>query len=113
MSGQERGSLEADDVTRDAVLVAHSMVDVPDVVTAGTPFELRVVNTGAPTGVGCVVEHASTRAPVAHPEVCRQDGMLVARATIRAPGVYRVLVKRGGGSAVADLVMAIPPEGSA
>ena len=87
-------------------------VEMPDVVTAGTPFALHVTSTDDPTGIGCVVEHASTRAPVAHPEVRRQDGTLVARATVHAPGVYRVQVKSGGSSAVSDLVMAIPPEGT-
>jgi hypothetical protein len=85
-------------------------VDVPDVVAVGTPFAVRVTNTDDRTGIGCVIEHAATRAPLAHPELHREDGTLVARSVVRVPGVYRVCVKRGGASAVSDLVIAVPPE---
>ena len=78
-------------------------VEVPDVLAVGEAFDVRVLNTDDPTGFGCVVEHARTRTPVAHPQVQRRDGTLAARVILWAPGVYRVSVKRGGTSGVSEL----------
>lgn len=88
-------------------------LDLPDIVGVGAPFEVRVTNTDDPRGLACVVERSDPATPVAHPQLSRRDGAVAATVTFGRPGVYRVLVKGGGTSAVSDLVLAVTPDGLA
>lgn len=84
-------------------------LDMPDVVVAGEAFTLRVTGAETAAGLGCAVEHAATGATVSRPDLRGMDDTVGAEVVIGAPGVYRVLVKGGGWSAVSDLVMAVVP----
>ncbi|WP_433684760.1 esterase/lipase family protein [Nocardia sp. CA-119907] len=85
-------------------------IEVPDVVAAGEAFDVRVLNTDDPTRISCVVEEARRHTQVARLQLKRGDRTLTASVILRAPGVYRVKVKRGGNSPVSELVMAGPPD---
>lgn len=81
---------------------------LPEVIATGEPFEVSVTNTDDPTGISCWIENAYSAARVAHPELARLDGTLAAGVVIRYPGLYRVMVKRGGRSAVGELMLVVP-----
>jgi hypothetical protein len=88
---------------------AHVGLAVPDVVTAGEPFEVRVtgdVRAGALT-VGVV--DTRTQRPVARPWPRPRDGELVAAAVLPGEGLYRVEAKAGGLSPVTELVLGVRP----
>jgi hypothetical protein len=84
-------------------------IDVPDVVGAGVPFEIRVVTLTDPAAVSCLIVEIGSNRPLVPPRMRSGDGMVLATATVDRPGIYRVEVKAGGYSAVSQLVLAVPP----
>lgn len=82
---------------------------VPEVVTAGVPFELHVTGDVRVSAVTCVVADVGTRRLVDRPALVRREGVLMATATVPDEGLYRVEAKAGGLSAVTELVMAVRP----
>lgn len=82
---------------------------VPDVVTAGVPFELHVTGGVRVSAVTCVIADVSTQRLVDRPALFRREEELMATATVPDEGLYRVEAKAGGLSAVTELVMAVRP----
>jgi pimeloyl-ACP methyl ester carboxylesterase len=83
-------------------------VDVPDVVSAAEPVTITVTGTEA-SGTSCRVVDTFTGRQVAWPPLLLQDGVVTATVELPEPGVYRVEVKGGGGSAVTQQVMTVSP----
>ncbi|MFD0575203.1 lipase family alpha/beta hydrolase [Dactylosporangium darangshiense] len=82
---------------------------LPDVVTAGAPFEIGITGTD-PAVVTCRVLDVGSERQVDRPAAGRRDGRLSATVTLPEPGVYRVELDGGGASPVSDLVMAVPAD---
>lgn len=116
---QQHGSLarsrEAIDFVRDVLLNAETDLGprlgagdiglaLPDVVTPGAEWT-AAISGAEPHEARCTVTDADTGVVVDHPSPHRRDGEVAVAVRLPAPGVYRVEVS-GGGSAVAQLVMA-------
>jgi hypothetical protein len=85
-------------------------LDVPDVVVAGEPFEIRVAGAD-PAAAVCRVMEADTNVRLPPPPRLRPGaGGGPARTVARfdRPGIYRVLAEGSGYSAVSQLVLAVP-----
>lgn len=85
-------------------------LDVPDVVAAGETFEIRVT-VADPSAAACHLTEADTNVRLRPPprlEPAGVDGVARTVARFDRPGIYRVEVKGGGYSAIAQLVLAIP-----
>ncbi len=82
---------------------------VPDIATAGVPFEVRVTSAGDPAALSCRVTDAASGAPVAHPALMPRGDAVGSRVSVSKPGIYRVGVKGEAFSAVTQLVMVTPP----
>ncbi|MFF3710864.1 lipase/acyltransferase domain-containing protein [Streptomyces phaeochromogenes] len=84
--------------------------DVPDLVTAGVPFEIMAHGDVAASEVRCRVVTAHDGRQTARPAFTRRDGRIVAAVLLHRPGIYRVEVRRGGTSPVGSLLMALAPD---
>jgi pimeloyl-ACP methyl ester carboxylesterase len=84
-------------------------LDVPDVVDAGQPFTAEIVTLDNPAAVDARLVDTATNAPERPPVFLRADGMLRATLRLDRPGLYRLEVSAGSGSAVTQLVMVVPP----
>jgi hypothetical protein len=82
-----------------------SGIRVPDVVRPVEQFAIELLD-GNP-GATCLIKNAETNQQVGATVVQKAGDRLAARATLPAPGVYRVEVAIGGYSPVEALVMAI------
>lgn len=80
-------------------------LSVPDVVAPGDEWPAVVTGVDGPNDASCVVADGDGR-PVDHPPLHRRDGVWQATVVLPAPGIYRVTVEGGGGSAVTQLVLA-------
>jgi hypothetical protein len=78
---------------------------VPDVVTAGAPFEIEFSSAaGFPS---CRIQDVDTNLQVAAPRVEIRDGRLIAPAVLAQPGLYRIIASGGGLSPVEELACVI------
>lgn len=82
-------------------------LEVPDIVTVGKAFQVRITGDAEVASVICLVTDAETRRHVDRPVPVRQDDHLVATVVVPQEGLYRVEAKAGGLSAVTELVMAV------
>lgn len=85
-------------------------LDSPDVSTVGRPCVFEVTGVDDPAAAACRVAEVGTDLPVSRPLLSRRDGQIVGTAVFDRPGVYRIVVKGGGYSAVEQFVMAVPPD---
>jgi hypothetical protein len=85
-------------------------VDVPDVVIVGVDFEIVVLVPDA-SAVSCHIVDAATNDPLPPPRLRRGpvDGRARATARVASPGIFRIMVKGGGYSAVSQLMLAVTP----
>jgi hypothetical protein len=83
-------------------------LDVPDVVVVGVDFEIVVLVPDA-SAVSCYVVDTATNDPLPPPRLRRGpvDGQARAVAQVDRPGIFRIMVKGGGYSAVSQLVLAV------
>lgn len=84
-------------------------LDVPDFVTPGTPWTVRVRGVDSPAGLDCAVEEVDggfTRPA----RLYGDDDHLAARVTVPAPGLYRVTLDTGDPTPLTQLVLAAPDE---
>jgi pimeloyl-ACP methyl ester carboxylesterase len=84
-------------------------VDVPDLVAVNEPFRIVVDGTD-PAAVSCRLVELSTGDVVQYPQARARENTVVASASVSAPGVYRLEVDLDGGSAVTQLLMAVPAD---
>jgi hypothetical protein len=86
-------------------------LDLPDVIEAGRPFEIRITGTDRAANVTCRIVDLATGLPVDAPRPA--DGVggddVLARAAPRPAGLYRVSADGGGSSRVSQLVLSVPP----
>ncbi|MFH8990853.1 hypothetical protein [Streptomyces sp. NPDC017940] len=83
-------------------------LDVPDLVTAGEPWTLALTDVDSLSGLKCEIADAEGRDPRPLRPMWG-DGTVVARATVSAPGLYRVTVRTIDGHTVSQLVLAGEP----
>lgn len=83
-------------------------VRVPDIVSVADPLRIEVTG-GDIQGTRCAVIDVASRQTVAIPAFHRaESNQLVASVDLPSVGLFRIEVKTGGRSAVANHVMAIP-----
>lgn len=92
-------------------------LELPDVVDAGQGFDVIARDVGDPAAVTCsvkeVVQHGGGYFDRVHFAAPNQgEASLLGRITLPRAGLYRVQVKRGGASAVSQLVLAVEPGGN-
>ncbi|MFC9271956.1 AAA family ATPase [Streptomyces zhihengii] len=79
---------------------------VPDAVTTGEPWSLRITGAAGLSGVGCTVTDVTTGRPVLSPGL-RPDGHgLSGTVTLPWSGLYRIAVSLDGGPPVTELTVA-------
>jgi len=86
-------------------------LDIPDAVLARSTWDLRVTGIDTKTGVGCLIQDTETRRQIQTPQLTNGDECVEGRVTLPGPGLYRVQVKAGGPTPVAQFVAAIDPAG--
>jgi hypothetical protein len=88
-------------------------LDVPDLITAGEPFDVVVTGEDDPAAVTCRVHDAGTGEQVAAPRLgANRDGAgLTVQIRLGEPGLFRVAVTTGGSAPVSQLVLATPGDG--
>lgn len=83
-------------------------IDMPDVIRAGPPSTVLVVNAADPSGVELLVHDAETGKLVSRPSLRRSGpGSLAAEVVIGRPGVYRLSARLAGASPVTRLFLAV------
>ena len=82
-------------------------IELPDVVTAGEPFDVNIESSRS-SPPGCRVVNLENGAQVARPRAQRRDGQYNATLCLPQEGTYRIEVKDGGYSAVTGIVLALP-----
>ncbi|GLW45610.1 hypothetical protein Stsp02_12720 [Streptomyces sp. NBRC 14336] len=83
---------------------------IPDVLTAGDPCPIEVDQVDNPTAVACRVVDVARNLEIARPRLTPRDGRLHTEVPLPGPGLYRVLAKSGGASAVSQLVLVVTPD---
>jgi pimeloyl-ACP methyl ester carboxylesterase len=80
-------------------------LEVPDVVTISSPFDVLVSGIDHPRDANCRVIDANTGRQVGAPPLRRSAGQIVAQPRIESPGLYRIEVAGGGVSPVSQMVL--------
>lgn len=86
-------------------------LDVPDTVTIGVPWLVRLSGTDTPAGVTCTLHDAATDRRRATLRLGRRDGQIVAQGRLAAPGLYRVRVDFGREAPITQLLLGTAPDG--
>jgi pimeloyl-ACP methyl ester carboxylesterase len=81
-------------------------LELPDVVTIGSPFDVLVSGIEHPRDAACWVMDANTGRQVSAPSLRHSTGQIVAQPRIEAPGLYRIEVAGGGVSPVSQMLLA-------
>lgn len=119
--GQSHGALAA---TGEAMLIVQDVLtdrrtgpwqgagdlglDIPDLVSAGRPFQAEINGAERPTDVTCRVFDLATGLQVDAPHVQAADGRLLATVEPQAAGMYRISVDGGSSTPVSQLVLVTP-----
>lgn len=80
-------------------------IDTPDVAAAGVQFAVAIGGVDHPRHAFCQVTDVATGRRVAAPAFRRENERIVATVPGLGPGLYRVEVTGGGGSAVSQLTL--------
>ncbi|MFI6542948.1 hypothetical protein ACIBO9_06845 [Streptomyces prunicolor] len=82
-------------------------IDLPDLATAGQPFQAVVTGAERPTDVACSVFDVRTRLRVDTPRLQARQGTLVAVVSALPPGLYTVQIQGGGAAPLRQIVMVV------
>ena len=85
-------------------------LDLPDVVRAGTTFDVLISGVDHPRDAACRIVDVASERLVAVPNLVRADGRVLARVCLSDSGLYRVGVGGGGTSTVSQLLLALPAD---
>ncbi|MEV6394249.1 hypothetical protein AB0M39_05605 [Streptomyces sp. NPDC051907] len=86
-------------------------LNVPDLVEAGAPWTITLGGVDSLAGVQCEVADVAG-SDVQSPKLGWGDGEIMARATVNAPGLYRVTVRTIDAHTITQLVLASDPRES-
>ncbi|MFG3056096.1 hypothetical protein ACGFZP_34800 [Kitasatospora sp. NPDC048239] len=100
---------ERDRVLGPSMGAEHVGLDVPDLVEAGLPWHLRLPGADSTAGVSLTIHNTDGDTPVRAPWPSARDGLVGARITLPAPGLYRVTAIVSGQPPITQLVLAITP----
>ncbi|MFI5998513.1 hypothetical protein ACIBAC_42590 [Streptomyces sp. NPDC051362] len=85
-------------------------LEVPDLATAGTPWEVSITGVSAPADVTCEVELVDGAGTAAAPRLRLVKRRVTGRVDTSEPGLYRVSVRTRDRSMVTQLVLVTAPE---
>ncbi len=87
---------------------SHIGIDTPPTVTAGRPFDVRII-AHPDRQVQCHATDTDTGRPSgAATFAARRDGQLSARLALPRPGLYTIHAKAGGASALTEHILCTP-----
>ncbi|QNP61784.1 AAA family ATPase [Streptomyces genisteinicus] len=82
---------------------------VPDTVTTGEPWLLRITGTDGLAGLGCTITDVATGRPVLEPGLRPDGDGVTGTVTLPWSGLHRITVTREGAPPVTELTLAAAP----